>query len=592
MQQANLAGPAIVGQVIAGKFRVDRVLAEGAMGIVVAATHLQLDQIVAIKLPHREICADSEALDRFKREAKAAAQMRSEYVARVLDAGATEDGSPYLVMEYLEGKSLDRLLARQVRLDVGSAAEYAIQVCEGLAEAHARGIVHRDVKPENLFLVERAPGWHAVKLLDFGISKASLAGTATFEAGTIMGTPCYMSPEQLRATDAVDHRTDLWSLGVTLYELLAGRCPFDRQQPLADLFVSILTKPVPSLRRARPEIPAALAAAVARCMERDVNARFQSAAQVAKALVPFAPARARQTAERAESMPAILRGMRAWIERCPRVDDDAPADSTSARSTTAPSADVRSEPTTAPSASVRSSELATAPSAGLSALPERGRMSADDRQQWAPGEAPFVAMPETAAEPRTAPPTGFDVAVRARRSTTLGLQLARAAAGGMVVFLAVVLAVRLYASRAPLADMATTVVPTLQGALLPREMEPTSAVVVRAAAPTATIAIDNASALRGSGTSPRLTTSPSAEAPEHGRTAVVNSDDSRSKDARRSSPPPPVTRPPARRAGASASHAVATDRATSESASALEIDPRGGRATVHPIDSNSPYPAP
>jgi serine/threonine protein kinase len=570
MQQAGfLVDPAIVGQVIAGKFRVDRVLAQGAMGIVVAATHLQLDQIVAIKLPHREICSDSEGLDRFKREARAAAQMRSEYVARVLDAGATEDGSPYLVMEYLEGQSLDRRLARQVRLDVASAAEYAIQVCEGLAEAHARGIVHRDVKPENLFLVERAPGWHAIKLLDFGISKASLAGAATFEAGTIMGTPCYMSPEQLRATDTVDHRTDLWSLGVTLYELVTGRCPFDREQPLADLFVSILTKPIPNLRRGRPEIPAALAAVVARCMERDVNARFQTAAEVARALVPFAPPRARQTAERAESMPAILRGMRAWIERCPRVDDAASAEGTSPASPERGRNDERTSP-------------------------ERGRNSPDDRQQWAPGEAPFVAMPETAAEPRTAPPTGFDVAVRARGSTTLGLQLARAAAGGMVVFLAVVLAVRLYTSRAPLQDMATRVAPALREALVPREMEPTSAVVVRAPASSATIgAIDRTSGGRGDGT---LTTPPSADVPpappERGRTSVVNSDDSRSKDARRSSPQPPVTRPPARRAAASASHVGATDRSTLESASTLEIDPRGGRATVHPIDSNSPYPAP
>jgi serine/threonine-protein kinase len=316
MEQAGSQSPAVVGQIIAGKFRIDRVLAEGGMGLVVAATHLHLDQVVAIKLPRRDICGDGEALGRFTREAKAAAQLKSEHVARVLDAGITEDGS--------EGQSLARLLEIHGPLDVQTATEYAIQVCEGLAEAHARGIVHRDVKPGNLFLVERAPGWHTVKLLDFGISKASLVGKGNLETSIIMGSPCYMSPEQLRSTATVDQRTDLWSLGVTLYELLAGRSPFDGALPLADLFVTILERPAPNLRDVRPEIPEALAATVARCLERDLDARFQTAAEVARALVTFAPARARHTASRAESMPAILRGRRAGAERSARAADDRP----------------------------------------------------------------------------------------------------------------------------------------------------------------------------------------------------------------------------------------------------------------------------
>jgi len=294
MEQTGESGSdALVGQVIAGRYRVDRVLAEGGMGLVVAATHLHLDQPVALKLPRGEIVNNIEALARFTREARAAAQLKSEHVARVLDAGVTLDGSPYMVMEYLEGHSLAQLLEMQGRLDVESATEYAIQVCEGLAEAHARGIVHRDVKPDNLFLVERAPGRQIVKLIDFGISKISFAEKGNLETSMIMGSPCYMSPEQLRSTATVDHRTDLWSLGATLYELLAGRGPFDGSQPLADLFVSILERPAPSLREVCPDIPEALSATIARCLERNREVRLQTAAELAMALLPFAPARAR-----------------------------------------------------------------------------------------------------------------------------------------------------------------------------------------------------------------------------------------------------------------------------------------------------------
>jgi serine/threonine protein kinase len=298
------------GTVVAGKYRVERTLAEGGMGLVVAATHLHLGQCVALKFlrPDRgDVNSQWDSLARFSLEAKTVAQLRSEHVAHVLDAGVAEDGIPYMVMEYLEGQSLARALQANGPLDVAAAAEYAIQACEGLAEAHAYGIVHRDIKPYNLFLVERASGWHAVKIVDFGISKFAFSDALNVVTGVIIGSPCYMSPEQLRSTATVDHRSDIWSLGATLYELLAGHAAFDASQTLAELVAAILEKPAPSLHAARADVPEELAAVVARCLSKDRELRFQSAGELAMALLPFAPPRARVPAERAAATkPAFL----------------------------------------------------------------------------------------------------------------------------------------------------------------------------------------------------------------------------------------------------------------------------------------------
>jgi eukaryotic-like serine/threonine-protein kinase len=293
-----------IGSVVAGKFRIERLLAEGGMGLVVAATHLQLEQTVALKFFRGDLRAHGEPLLRFMREAKAAAQLKSEHVARMLDVGVTEGGTPYMVMEYLEGRGLEKLIATEGPLDVPSAAEYAIQACEGLAEAHSRGIIHRDIKPSNLFLADLSPGWRAIKILDFGISKVSLARASniTTHLNLVMGTPCYMSPEQLQSTAKVDHRTDIWSLGATLYESLTGSAPFDASLPLLALAEEIVSRDAPTVRQRRPDVPQELSAIVARCLTRDRNERFQSAAALAMALLPFARMRARVTAERAVSM--------------------------------------------------------------------------------------------------------------------------------------------------------------------------------------------------------------------------------------------------------------------------------------------------
>jgi serine/threonine protein kinase len=294
-----------VGEIIAGKFRVERILGEGGMGVVVAAKHLQLDERVALKFLLPDAMKNPETVARFAQEARAAVKLKSEHVARVLDVGIRDDGTPYMVMEYLQGKDLGQLLDEDGPQTIESAAELIIQACEGLAEAHARGIIHRDIKPENLFLVEHGEGWRILKILDFGISKAALTGsaltadTSNIRTQHIMGSPCYMSPEQLRSTQSVDHRADLWSLGAVLFELLTGQPVFDPERPLTELVARVLEHPAPRLCEVVPAAPARLDAVVARCLERDVTKRYQNAAELAIALMPFAHKRVRATVERA-----------------------------------------------------------------------------------------------------------------------------------------------------------------------------------------------------------------------------------------------------------------------------------------------------
>ena len=297
-----------IGSIVAGKFRIERILADGGMGLVAAATHLQLEQTVALKFFRGDVIATSESHLRFIREAKAAAQLKSEHVARVLDVGVTEGGAPYIVMEYLEGRGLERVIADERALDPSSACEYAIQACEALSEAHARGIIHRDIKPSNLFLAERAPGWCSIKVLDFGVSKVLLAqaSSLTTDLNVVIGTPSYMSPEQLQSAATVDHRTDLWSLGATLYEMLTGVAPFDPALPILVLAEEIASKEIPAVHVLRPDVPKALSDVVARCLSRDREQRIGSAADLAAALVPFAPVRAQTVAERAATLAAVF----------------------------------------------------------------------------------------------------------------------------------------------------------------------------------------------------------------------------------------------------------------------------------------------
>jgi hypothetical protein len=290
------------GTVLAGKYRVERLLGEGGMGWVVEAKHEQLEQRVAIKFMHATQAGENkEAIARFLREARAAARIQSEHVARVSDFGTLENGAPYLVMEYLEGQDLDSLLHARRALSTEVVVDYAMQACEGLAEAHAAGIVHRDLKPANLFLARRMDGSVRVKLLDFGISKLSAPGgiaeVAMTNTQALMGSPLYMAPEQLRSSKNVDSRADIWSMGVILYEMLGGRPPFDGET-LPVVCARIMTETPEPLHAVRPQVPRALEAVVMRCLEREAQHRFQDVAALARALAPFGSAEARVAADR------------------------------------------------------------------------------------------------------------------------------------------------------------------------------------------------------------------------------------------------------------------------------------------------------
>jgi serine/threonine protein kinase len=285
-------GPFQAGDTIAGKYRVDRVVGIGGMGQVVAATHVDLGQEVAIKILLRSRAKDAEAVERFLREAHAAVRLKSTHVARVFDVGTTDDGLPYIVMELLDGQDLCDVIERMGALSYPDAVDFILQACDAVAEAHARGIVHRDIKPENLFLTSRRDGTPCIKVLDFGISKLGATSAprkgrrAITQDDVVMGSPAYMSPEQVKSSAKADHRSDIWSLGVTLYELLTGREPFVGEST-PDIFVSILTTEPAPVAAVVPGIPPELSAVVMRCLVKDVTQRYQDVESLAQALLPF-----------------------------------------------------------------------------------------------------------------------------------------------------------------------------------------------------------------------------------------------------------------------------------------------------------------
>ena len=283
-----------LGAVVDGRYRLERVIGEGGTGIVLAATDVEARRPVAIKFLRAALVSD-ELKARFEREAAAIARIQSEHVVLVLDAGALDDGLPFMVMELLEGRDLARVLADDGPMSVGDAVTCMLQVCDALTVAHRRGIVHRDLKPANLFLARREGGALHVKVLDFGISKILDKKVVeqlrwphdVTSAHTVLGSPRYMAPEQLRDSTDVDARADLWSVGAVLYQLVTGKRAFEGPTGLAES-VSVLARPPRNMREHAPGVPPELEAVVMRCLCKEREGRYATAADLAEALRPLA----------------------------------------------------------------------------------------------------------------------------------------------------------------------------------------------------------------------------------------------------------------------------------------------------------------
>jgi serine/threonine-protein kinase len=292
------APPVREGDVLDGKYRVERVLGVGGMGVVVAATHVQLQTRVALKFLLPAVLGHPQVVHRFAREARAAVQIQSEHVARIIDVGTLPTGSPYMVMEYLEGGDLSQAVAKGGAMPVAKAVGYVLEACEAIAEAHALGIVHRDLKPANLFLARRAGRDPIIKVLDFGISKSNEATTSGLtQTSNVLGSPQYMSPEQMMSSKDVDVRADIWALGVILYELVTGAPPFVAET-MAEIVYMVTQRDAPALLERRPDLPPALGLVVARALARDPAGRFSDVAKLAAALAPFGPPRSEISLER------------------------------------------------------------------------------------------------------------------------------------------------------------------------------------------------------------------------------------------------------------------------------------------------------
>lgn len=282
--------------ILAGKYRIERLLGVGGMGAVVEARHEKLGEKVAIKFLLPRQGANLRLAARFLQEARTASKLRSAHVARVFDIDSRSDGTPYIVMEYLHGETLASRFRREGQREIAGLADEVLETCVAVAEAHALGVVHRDLKPANLFLAEGARGVVSVRVLDFGISKVIAPSGQPLDSvtgGSPIGSPPYMSPEQFAEPASVDHRTDLWSLGVVLYEGLAGRLPFSGDT-FASICTNVLQRQPPELGSLRDDVPAELAAVVEKCLAKETSRRFSTVEALARSLAPFGSDRGRR----------------------------------------------------------------------------------------------------------------------------------------------------------------------------------------------------------------------------------------------------------------------------------------------------------
>jgi serine/threonine-protein kinase len=305
-EQPLSAEDCAIGEVVAGKYLIEGVIGRGSMGVVVRATHLGFDELVALKFIRPEMRKIDGIVSRFAREAKASVRIRNEHAVNVLDVGVADPIGPFFVMEYLEGINLEELVDSQGPFDPATACKFILQACEALAAAHAQGIIHRDIKPQNMFLAWQGR-LERIKILDFGISKAALSGQvfgddlSIGERDWVMGTPLYMSPEQLRHAPDVDERTDIWSLGAVLYELLVGRPLFSGDTQTA-VCRQVFEAGQHSIRVDIPSVPDALWEVIERCLAQQKEQRYGNVADLGLALLPFAPAAACLHIERARAL--------------------------------------------------------------------------------------------------------------------------------------------------------------------------------------------------------------------------------------------------------------------------------------------------
>jgi eukaryotic-like serine/threonine-protein kinase len=325
----NRAQTPIVGQTVAGRYELLRLLAQGGMGAVYEARNTATRKRCALKLLlASEIDADSPAVRRFLQESRSSSAVESDHIVQVFDAGLDEEsGAPYLVMELLRGEDLRALSTRLQVLPPELVSRLAAQAATGLAKAHAAGVVHRDVKPANLFLTERDNGEHLLKVVDFGIAKVkSHAGLDTHDSltqgGHVLGTPAYMSPEQARGEAEARADADVWSLGIVMYELLTGRLPYSRTAPLATLMAAIVTEPMPDLQQIAPWVPRPLAQIVQKATARDRRERYRDGSELRDALLEACRHDTRIARSMLRTLPASERQQPAGALPAPFLGDD------------------------------------------------------------------------------------------------------------------------------------------------------------------------------------------------------------------------------------------------------------------------------